>query len=215
MLALMAVVALTEGGCGGSSARPKPHSAFTTVVSRNDSQEGQADIPLHAGPVLAFGYLPNGQGFDIRGGNTGNLPALSGLSAGLAPRGASGALIANGDQQGGSAIMIPSQVRGPMPFSGVFACSGEPKVLLVFGLLRSVTGSAYIDQGGERLRFHRVPLSDTGAMAGELVYAPVTGAATVVVARRRRVLLSESVASPQASCTGPGTPILMEIKQPG
>ena len=118
-------------GCGGAAHRANPVAGVAISLSSQRPAEQPTPARLTTGPVLAFGHLPNGRGFDIRGGNAPGLPSQLELSAAVAGAGASDSAIARGDQSGGSAILYPARDRGPLALSGVFACSGQPKVLLL------------------------------------------------------------------------------------
>jgi hypothetical protein len=196
-------------GCGGAAHRANAVGGVAVSVSSERPAEQPTAARLTTGPVLAFGHLPNGRGFDIRGGNAPDLPSQLELSAGVAGAGASDSAIARGDQSGGSAILYPARDRGPLPLSGVFACSGQPKVLLLFGVLRDASELVYAKEGRRDVRFVHVPLTDTGVMSGDLVYAPVTQDATVRVARAGHIVFSESLGSaPSQACVG-GYPMLV------
>jgi hypothetical protein len=210
LVAAMIGVLTDVSGCGGAAHNTTPSGTRTVVSVSSGRPPQESAAQLTTGPVLAFGYLPNGRGFDIRGGNATDLPSQAELSAGVAGAGASRSAIAAGDQSGGSASLVLADVRGPMPFSGVFACSGQPKVFLLFGLLRATSDAAYLKEGRREVRFVHVPLADSGVMSGYLVYAPVSQAATILVAHAGHIVLRQSLGSaPSQACAGPGTPMLL------
>jgi hypothetical protein len=211
MLALRAVAAagllagtvMCLAACGGSA--PLPGSGSREPVAARGSAAQPDTVVSDSVRVLAYGALPNGQGFWI----SARRYALAGrasvdLTADLVPTAVQRAASNGGFASAGDGTFTPGHVPGPLALGGLVACVGRP-VTLLLGLLRARSDTAVLSYGGRSYAMARVAIPHDLRTGGDLVYGYANEPVRVVLRSASRRIV-ETAGIPGAQRGSPCTP---------
>jgi hypothetical protein len=145
--------------------------------------------------VLAFGVLPNGEGYWISARRSAPEGKASvDLTADLEPPTGSREAINEAFGSAGGGTLRPNFAHGPLALGVLVACADEP-VTLLLGLLRAPSDAAVLRYGGRSHAMTRVIISHDLGTDAELVYGYSSRRAKVVV-RSGSGAVVETVAIP-------------------
>jgi hypothetical protein len=129
--------------------------------------------------VLAYGVLPNGQGFWISARRyLVDAKASIDLTANLEPQVVPRRGIHEAFGSAGGGTLTPDFAQGPLALGGLVACAGSPVTLLV-GLLRVRSDTAVLRDAGHSRAMTRVALPPDLRSGDDLEYAYANRASKV------------------------------------
>lgn len=176
---LLAGAAIGPTACG-SSAEGRG-SELRALLATQGSPAPGARIMSDQVRVLAYGVLPNGQGFWISARRyLVDAKASVDLTANLEPQVVPRTKIHEAFGSAGGGTLTSDFAQGPLALGGLVACTGRPVTLLV-GLLRVRSDTAVLRDGGRSRAMTRVALPPDLRTGDDLAYAYTNREAKVVL----------------------------------